>query len=59
MANKFEMLGYKIFEGEMRERLKPHLLDIKTNRGDDEYISSIRNCVAGCRAKWRTMPKVG
>ena len=38
--------------------MKPHLLEIKETEGDEEFYSNIRNCVAGCKLKWKSMHKV-
>ena len=72
---KIELVGYKIFEDEMRDRywgwggeatnlslyllrMKDHLMDIREKKGDEEFFANIRNCVAGCRQKWKLMNKV-
>ena len=38
--------------------MKAHLLKVKQEEGVEVYISKIRNTIAGCREKWRKMPKV-
>ena len=37
--------------------MKPHLLDIREKEGRDVFFDQIRNCVAVCRQKWKTMAK--
>ena len=39
-------------------RLKPHLLRVKEEDGFESYVAAIKNCVAGCKVKWKSMPKV-
>ena len=48
----------KRFNIENSLRMKPHLLEIKETEGDEEFYSNIRNCVAGCKLKWKSMHKV-
>ena len=38
--------------------MKPHLLKLKEAEGFDAYLVAIKNCVAGCKQKWKLMPKV-
>ena len=38
--------------------MKPHLLKVKEAEGFDAYLVAIKNCVAGCKQKWKLMPKV-
>ena len=33
------------------------MLEIRENEGRDVFFDQIRNCVAGCRQKWKTMPR--
>ena len=39
-------------------RMKPHLMAIKDNQGEEEFYKNIRNTVAGCKTKWKNMNKV-
>jgi hypothetical protein len=38
--------------------MKPVLLNLKEEEGIDVFIYQIRNTIAGCRDKWKKMPKV-
>ena len=33
-------------------------MKIKEEQGDEAYFESIQNTIAGCRQKWKTLPKV-
>ena len=37
--------------------MKPHLLKVKEAEGFDAYLVAIKNFVAGCKQKWKLMPK--
>ena len=37
--------------------MKPVLLNLKEEEGIDVFIYQIRNTIAGCRDKWKKMPK--
>ena len=38
--------------------MKSHLLNVRATEGQEAFYDQIRNSVAGCRQKWKTMPKV-
>ena len=38
--------------------MKPHLLKVKEAEGFDAYLVALKNFVAGCKQKWKLMPKV-
>ena len=38
--------------------MKPEIMRIKEDEGYEAYFESIRNTVAGCRQKWKVLPKV-
>ena len=38
--------------------MKSDLLKIKEEEGYEKYFEGIRNTIAGCRIKWKTLPKV-
>ena len=38
--------------------MKDCLLKIKEEEGVESFLNKIRNCIAGCREKWKKMPKV-
>ena len=38
--------------------MKDHLMSVKQEEGVESYINKIRNTIAGCREKWKKMPKV-
>jgi len=53
--SKLDNAAFVVFETEMKNRLKPHLLKIWEEKGYEEYFAAIQNCVAGCRYKWKHM----
>ena len=38
--------------------MKPSLLKLKNEEGYEAYFEGIRNTIAGCRLKWKILPKV-
>ena len=38
--------------------MKDYLLKVKEEEGIESFIDKIRNSIAGCREKWKKMPKV-
>jgi hypothetical protein len=38
--------------------MKAHLLKVKEEEGVEIFLNKIRNTIAGCREKWKKMPKV-
>ena len=38
--------------------MRPFLLKTRATKGESAFLAQIRNCVAGCKAKWKTMSKV-
>ena len=38
--------------------MRPFLLETRATKGDSAFLAQIRNCVAGCKAKWKIMSKV-
>jgi len=57
MSKGADQEAYLIFENDMKERMKPVLLKLKEEEGVDVFIHQIRNTIAGCREKWKKMPK--
>merc|ERR1719318_1691662 len=57
MAKNLDQLSYKVFEGDMKESMKPSLLKIKEESGYTAYFEAIRNTIAGCKLKWKTLPQ--
>eukprot|EP00092_Neocalanus_flemingeri_P108824 GFUD01139772.1.p1 GENE.GFUD01139772.1~~GFUD01139772.1.p1 ORF type:complete len:231 (+),score=50.24 GFUD01139772.1:39-731(+) len=54
---QLDQLAYRVFEDDMKERMKPSLMQIKAEQGFEAYLEGIRNTIAGCRLKWKCLPK--
>ena len=50
-----KLIAYRLF---INVRMKPYIVEFKQMEGEDVFFASIKNCVAGCRSKWKTMSKV-
>ena len=37
--------------------MKPHLITIREKEGQEAFYQQIRNTVAGCQSKWKSLPK--